>query len=88
MLHTPFVKIVKAYTYVFVLIIVDHEGMLNFKDAEWCKQNLAETLHEQQTESESESNAENLEPPRKKMARSNEVIIVIPFKFNSELKFC
>lgn len=47
--------------------------MLNFKDAEWCKQNLAETLHEQQTESEPESNEENLEPPKKKMARSNEV---------------
>ena len=77
MLHAAFVKIVKAYSYVFVLIIVDHEGVLNFKDAEWCKQNLAETLHEQ-----------NLEPPRKKMARSNEVIIVIPFKFYSELKFC
>ena len=51
-LHAAFVKIVNAYTYVFVLINVDHEGVLNFKDTEWCKQNLAETLHKQQTESE------------------------------------
>ena len=55
LLHAALAKNVNAYTYVFLLIIVDDEGELNFKDAEWCKQNLADTLHEQ-TESEPESN--------------------------------
>lgn len=35
-----------AYTVLIQHIkIVDDEGVLNFKDVEWCKENLQETIH-------------------------------------------
>lgn len=40
-----------AYTVLIQYIkIVDDEGVLNFKDVEWCKENLQETIHVPETQ--------------------------------------
>lgn len=46
--------------------IVDDEGVLNFKDVDWCKENLQETIHvlETQPAEPEEMDKESTEPPR------------------------
>lgn len=68
--------------------IVDDEGALNFKDIEWCKENLQETIiaiPETQPDETVAMDKENVEPSRKKMAWSNKVIIIIPCRLCIDL---